>query len=133
MSDSVSRPVGPPRTFLRFCCTIANSCASCLVHESVRKIARQPNAACVFQNQSISSNCEYFSDSGNTLKQFHHQWCNPLPLDQSYVKDRLQRPPNVLPSGPFNKSFPASHRPKFIHAPEVYFQQGRSTAAGDFE
>ena len=58
----------------------------------------------------------FASDFGASRNQFHHHWCNPLRIGQSYVKETLQEPPNVLPSGPFNKSFPASHGPKFIPA-----------------
>ena len=62
---------------------------------------------------------QFRSDSGNTLRQFHHPWCNSHEHRKSYVKERLQRPPNVLLSGPFKK---VSQRPTerdFIQRPEV--------------
>lgn len=34
---------------------------------------------------------------------FHLPWCNQKNGAESYVKEGLQRPPNVLPSGPFKK------------------------------
>ena len=41
--------------------------------------------------------------SGNFRGQFHHLWCSLPRIDQSYVNGGLQRPPNVLLSGPFKK------------------------------
>src|ERR1039457_23194 len=48
------------------------------------------------------------NDSGNFFRSFHHRWCNPRKIEQSYVKEGLQRSPNVLLSGPFKK---VSQRP----------------------
>jgi hypothetical protein len=39
---------------------------------------------------------------------FHRTWCNLSLVPKSYVKEGLQRTPNVLPSGPFKK---VSERP----------------------
>jgi len=39
---------------------------------------------------------------------FHRVWCNLRLVPKSYVKEALQRTPNVLPSGPFKK---VSERP----------------------
>jgi hypothetical protein len=51
-----------------------------------------------------------------------------IPIEKSYVKALLQCPPNVVLSGPFNKSFPASHGTEFIHGPNGFFR-GRSAAS----
>src|SRR5471030_3336069 len=40
---------------------------------------------------------------------FHYHWCNSRGVPKSYVNGGLQRPLNVLLSGPFKKSFQASH------------------------
>jgi hypothetical protein len=41
--------------------------------------------------------------------EIHQGWCNSKSEHQTYVKETLQPPPNVLPSGPFKKVFSASH------------------------
>jgi hypothetical protein len=45
-----------------------------------------------------------------------------IPIEKSYVKALLQCPPNVVLSGPFKKSFPASHGTDFIHGPIGFFR-----------
>jgi len=54
--------------------------------------------------------------------EFHRPWCNSKEVPKSCVNEALQLPPNVLLSGPFKKSFPASHGMSFIHRPARYIQ-----------
>ena len=52
---------------------------------------------------------------------FHRHWCNSRRAPKSIVNRALQRPPNVLPSGPFKKSFQASHGAYLSTAPDTKF------------
>ena len=59
---------------------------------------------------------------------FHRHWCNSRRAPKSIVNRALQRPPNVLPSGPFKKSFQASHG-AFYPRPRIAVFRGRSSAS----
>jgi hypothetical protein len=60
--------------------------------------------------------------------EFHHQWCNSQSVVKSCVNEGLQRPLNVLLSGPFKKSFPASHG-TVSSTSQARTLQGRSAAS----
>jgi hypothetical protein len=54
-----------------------------------------------------------------------------IPIEKSYVKALLQYPLNVLLSGPFKKSFPASHGSDFTHGPKGFFRGQTSGKQAD--